>query len=182
MDALLVNDHAELDGVMDKLLAALDEGDVEESFARLDLFWARLAVHIRAENLHLFPTILRELTRSQRNHSDDAPSLDEARAAIARLRDDHDFFMRELASAIRTMRELRVASGNQTSSGQPQEVRRRVAAVRSRLETHNKLEEEQVYRWTDTLLDSSAQARLAARLRSEIENLPPRFTDAAQAS
>ena len=54
--------------------------------------WARLAVHIRTEHLHLFPAIARRVNAAER--------------AIDRLRADHDFFMRELAQAIAILREF----------------------------------------------------------------------------
>jgi hypothetical protein len=51
----LADDHAALDEVLRQLQEPLDTADVAASHAQLDLFWARLAVHIRAEHLHLFP-------------------------------------------------------------------------------------------------------------------------------
>lgn len=51
----LADDHGALDEVLSQLWKALDTGDVLVSHDKLDLFWARLAVHIRAEHLHLFP-------------------------------------------------------------------------------------------------------------------------------
>ena len=60
-EGLLAEDHEALDKALSALLAALDEGDSATAFARLDLFWARLAMHIRAEHLQLFPAILRAL-------------------------------------------------------------------------------------------------------------------------
>ncbi|MDQ3743657.1 MAG: hypothetical protein M3444_04680 [Acidobacteriota bacterium] len=178
MDFLLERDHKELDGILRDLLLALDAGGVEEGFKQLDLFWARLGVHIRAENLCLFPAILHELNSGRKGRGDDMPSLDEARQAIARLRTDHDFFMRELASAIKEMRGLRARPGSQSEAKMLRDVRGRVAAVSHRLAAHNELEEERVYRWTNELLDLRAQALLAAKLRREIENLPPRFSGA----
>jgi hypothetical protein len=59
MNNLLASDHDELDELLDKLFASFDaSGSVEQIYQKLDLFWARLAVHIRAEHLHLFPLIL----------------------------------------------------------------------------------------------------------------------------
>ena len=96
---LMAADHATLDKLMDSLLAALDEGDRALSFERLDLLWACLAVHIRAEHLCLFPAIL-ETPQSKLTGSRGAPQYDEARNALDLLRHDHDFFMRELATAV----------------------------------------------------------------------------------
>jgi hypothetical protein len=173
MNFLLERDHKELDGILHDLLPALDAGSVEESFKQLDLFWARLGVHIRAENLCLFPAILHELNSRRMGPGDDTPSLDEARKAIARLRTDHDFFMREPARAVKEMRSLRARPGSQSEVKMLRDVRGRVAAVSHRFAAHNELEEERVYRWTNELLNLQTQAHLAAKLRREIKNLPP---------
>lgn len=175
MNTPLAHDHEELDEILRGFYVALDAGDVEESFNRLDLFWARLGIHIRAENLRLFPAILDALTANKESQSKGALTLDEARRCIAQLKGDHDFFMRELASAIKELRELRAARDDQSVENRLQDVRRRVAAIKSRLETHNELEEKHVYRWTDVLLSLPEQSRLAAQVKSEIENLLPRF-------
>jgi hypothetical protein len=53
--SVLVNDHSELDALADDLLSALDEKRLK-AFERIDLLWARLAVHIRAEHLCPFPS------------------------------------------------------------------------------------------------------------------------------
>lgn len=107
MNSPLEHDHEELNKILRNLFTALDAGDAKESFRRLDLFWACLAVHIRAEHVCLFPAILRELNSSREQRCDGyAPSLNNAREAIAQLHNDHDFFMRELASAIKQMRDL----------------------------------------------------------------------------
>jgi hypothetical protein len=175
MDSLLEHDHEELGTILRDLFAAIDMSDAEESFRQLDLFWARLGVHIRAEHLCLFPAILLELNNGRKQRGGDAPSLEEARQAIAHLRADHNFFMRELASATKQMRDLCAMPGGQSSANILQDVRRRVAAIRDRLDAHNKLEEERVYQWVNKLLSPREQTRLAAKLRYEIENLPPRY-------
>ena len=56
----------------------------------------RPAVHIRAEHLRLFPAVL-SATR------DDAGLYAEVESAVAALRRDHDFFMRELAAAVNAL-------------------------------------------------------------------------------
>src|SRR5262245_25232490 len=58
VNARLADDHSAIDGVLTELKTALESNDVENSHTKLDLFWARLAVHIRAEHLHLFPTVI----------------------------------------------------------------------------------------------------------------------------
>ena len=181
MNLLLEDDHKELGGIFRDLFTSLDEGDVEESFKRLDLFWARLAVHIRAENLCLFPAILQGLNNDPREYGDNTPTIEEARDAIERLRADHNFFMRALSGAVNQLRDLRVKTERQDAANILQAVRDRVAAIGSRLEEHNKLEEEQVYKWTNKLLDVRGQTLLTENLRRELENMPPRhlLTDVA---
>jgi Hemerythrin HHE cation binding domain len=89
---LLSDDHEAVYEVLQQLVTALNKKDVQTSHAKLDLLWARLAVHIRAEHLHLFPAI--------------ASKSSEAQSIIDKLRADHDFFMRKLAQAIGVLREL----------------------------------------------------------------------------
>ena len=59
MKDLLISDHLELDTILGQLFSALDKGAAGEVYQNLDFFWARLAMHIRAEHLHLFPAILK---------------------------------------------------------------------------------------------------------------------------
>ena len=56
--SVLADDRWEIDILIGDLSAALEEGEKSQAFARPDLLWARLAVHIRAEHLCLFPSIL----------------------------------------------------------------------------------------------------------------------------
>jgi len=101
----LSDDHHSVSEVLEQLLAALENKDVQTSHSRLDLLWARLAVHIRAEHLHLFPTVLNRLTETTDDPA--VPGLSEAQSIVENLRADHDFFMHELARAIGLLRELR---------------------------------------------------------------------------
>lgn len=174
MSSLLEDDHEDLGGILRDLFTSLDEGDVEESFKRLDLFWARLGVHIRAENLCLFPAILQGLNDDPREYDDNTPTFEEARCAINKLRADHNFFMRELSGAVNQLRDLRVKTERQAATNILQALRDRVADVGRRLEEHNKFEEGQVYKWTNKLLDVRGQTLLTENLRRELENLPPR--------
>ena len=169
---VLTNDHSEIDTLIGDLLAALDEGDKLKVFARLDLLWARLAVHIRAEHLCLFPSILGA------NFSDPStgPTQQEAERAIDQLRLDHEFFMRELATSVTSMRKQQQASDDEAASEQLREVRRSVIEIHTRLAKHNELEENQVYQWVNVLLNEAELSALAARITHELENIPPRFT------
>ena len=100
----LSDDHRTVNQVLQQLLTALHNHDITASSSKLDLLWVRLAVHIRAEHLHLFPTVLNRLAGS----ADDAatPDLGDAKSIVESLRADHDFFMRELARAVGTLRKL----------------------------------------------------------------------------
>ena len=59
----LSHDHHEVSEILKQLLAALHNKDVGATYSGLDLLWARLAVHIRAEHLHLFPIVLNRSRR-----------------------------------------------------------------------------------------------------------------------
>jgi hemerythrin-like domain-containing protein len=173
-EQLLADDHDELNKLLNALVTAIDQNDFVTTFARLDLFWARLAMHIRAENLRLFPALLKALDdNSGAQKSRDLEMV--ARQAINRLHSDHDFFMSELAVAVKIMRESMRISTREAEKTVDQ-VRQIVVAVNKRLESHNELEEELVYRLAAKLLSTDEQSELAASIRSELENLPPRFT------
>ena len=181
MTDLLERDHHELDGVFSELFLALDGGDKDESFERLDLLWARLAIHIRAEHLCLFPALL-GAPQALLTGSGGAPRAEELQSAIRVLRSDHDFFMHELAKAINLMRALKDIPDADASVESLEEVRSIVLSVKTRLSTHNQLEENQVYGWTDLLLDEAERSALDARVQHELENLPPRFNSGAEDS
>ena len=155
----LLDDHDDVSEVLKQLLTALDNKDAQASYGKLDLLWARLAVHIRAEHLHLFPAVISRVT--------------EAQSVVERLRSDHDFFMRELARAIGLLREFpeRIDAVCDT-----------VREIEKRLATHNEIEENQIYHWASTILTEPEQTDLAARINAELENRPPRFSEEAWAN
>jgi hypothetical protein len=172
---ILEHDHEQLSELLRDLKVGLQLQDHSHTFALLDLFWARLAVHIRAENLCLFPAILNAPAESFRNEG--VPPIEEARATIDSLRSDHNFFMDELARAVKTFREiLAIPQSAQRVTEQLETIRERVDAVARRLESHNVLEEDQVYKWPGIILTTSDLEHLRASLRRELENLPRRFT------
>jgi hypothetical protein len=170
----LTDDHLQVDKLINKLLVALDQRDKRTSFELLDLLWARLAVHIRSEHHCLFPSIL-EAPRAHFTGTGGAPEYQEALSAIDHLRLDHEFFMRELGTAVNAMRKQGPRSDHDVISKQLRDVRSSVLKVRSRLNTHNHLEENHVYKWVDVLLGEAERSALSARIRHEIENIPPRF-------
>lgn len=84
VESLLEDDHSELGQLLSELNAELAKSNLTHSFELLDLFWARLAVHIRAENLHLFPALV-NLPASLFTGVDGRPTSQEAHNVIARL-------------------------------------------------------------------------------------------------
>jgi hypothetical protein len=178
MTKLLVDDHGEVDALFRDLWREFDGGGARGVFERLDYLWARLAVHIRAEHLHLFPALLAASEGRRPEEAGDAPATEEVRLAVERLREDHDFFMRELAGAVNAARELAGQDGPPDLE-QLRQIRGRAAAVGERLVEHNRLEEQLVYHWPEALLDRAELETLRAGILREIENLPPRFSGRA---
>jgi hypothetical protein len=171
----LINDHTVLDKVLKQLQSALRSSDLAVAHGKLDLFWARLAVHIRAEHLHLFPAVLTSLENAEANHAF-TPSLEEAKTVTAELRRDHDFFIHELARAIQIMHQLLTTSQQTSFAEGLDDVKNTVLQVEQRLVKHNAVEESQIYRWSTTLFNSEEQAKLAKQITIELGKHPPRFT------
>ena len=165
VESLLEDDHASLDELLTELDEQLSKSNVSRAVELLDLFWARLAVHIRAEHLHLFPALTN--AASQITGKGSLPTLDEVEETLARLRSDHDFFMKELADMMKETRARRPVV---------EIFRARLSTVRKRLETHNEIEEKQVYVWPALLFDEKTVIALGERLSYELKNLPPRFS------
>lgn len=174
-DELLGSDHAALNKLFTTVLAALDQGETSAVFERLDLFWARLAMHIRAEHLHLFPAILSGL-KDNPTELNGLPSPADVSSAIAQLRADHDFFMHELAAAIKTMRRLKDSAERDVGGRSMNGIRASIIAIGVRLESHNQIEEDLVYGLPAKVLTSSEQRNLTAGIERELQNLPPRFS------
>jgi hypothetical protein len=167
VESLLEHDHASLDQLFLELDLALSRPDDARGFELLDLFWARLALHIRAEHLHLFPALRRAASKTSGKNR--IPTREEVEMTL--LRSDHDFFMKGLADLMKEARENGVGAGD---------FRKRLAAIRQRLETHNQIEERQVYLWPSLLLDETTVAALEERVRLELENMPLRFAAETQ--
>ena len=163
--SLLESDHAELDGLLHDTKAAIERADVDRTFEHLDFFWARLAMHIRAEHRWLFPAVR---TVAERSLAD----LTQIPGILETLRHDHDFFMFELARAIKAMR-LVFPFGNEKETLVV--VRELLEAVSARLEGHNCLEEEWVYTVaTPEFLDPTEIEQLLCSIRKELNNYPQR--------
>jgi hypothetical protein len=158
----LADDHEAVHEVLAQLVTALQNKDVKASYVKLDLLWARLAVHIRAEHLHLFPAVTSRLS--------------EAQTIVERLREDHDFFMRELARAVGILRETpRPLESAEVEAGLSS-VLDAVLAVEKRLAVHNDSEEKEIYHWAATILTETEQIDLAARINAELAHRPSRFS------
>jgi hemerythrin superfamily protein len=175
----LSDDHHAVGEILKQLLEAIDNKDVQTSYSNLDLLWARLAVHIRAEHLHLFPMVTSRLTDSAGGV---VPGLSEVQAMIENLRADHDFFMRELGRAIAVCRELPPNIVQAADEAKFDAVHNTVRAIEKRLATHNDIEEDQIYRWSSTILTESEQFELLARINAELKNRPSRFSEQAWAN
>lgn len=178
---VLERDHEAIDGFLGELFRALDQDEQGESFARLDLLWARLAMHIRAEHLCLFPAIL-DASQIALSGGHGTPQLGDVQSAIGVLRDDHDFFMHALAKAVNLMRALNDITVKGAVEETLSEVRSIVLSVSRRLKAHNQLEENQVYKWVDLLLDEAGRSALGACVRREVGHLPARFVPGGETS
>ena len=170
----LSDDHRAVNEVLQQLLTALQNKDVETSYSKLDLLWARLAVHIRAEHLHLFPAVLKRLTGSSDHVV--APDLIEAQSVVDKLRADHDFFMHAFARAVGILRELPRPLDSAESEASFTSIHEKVLEVEKKLAHHNEIEENRIYRWASTILTEPEQIDLAIRINAELENHPPRFS------
>lgn len=167
MNDLLTKDHRELDQLLVELFRALERQDEPEIFKTLDIFWARLAMHIRAEHLHLFPAILKNVEQNT------ASDLESVTASINELRSDHDFFVRELAAAVKMMREL--IFFKQIRAEKLPLVIETVNAVVEMLKKHNEIEESEIYNLAENIIDEAEHAELNNLIEKELSKLPPRF-------
>jgi hypothetical protein len=170
----LIDDHVALDKILKELKTMIAGRDVIASHAKLDLFWARLAVHIRAEHLHLFPAVLSHL-ESVNVECASAPDLSAAQSLIARLAADHDYFMEGLALLMKTMRELLKVSDTEIINVRLGHAGDMITEIEQRLIEHNDLEEGRLYRWVTTMLCPADQDNLARQITGELEKRPPRF-------
>lgn len=163
---LLESDHAELDHLLEAARAAVAAKDKDKAYQTLDYFWARLAMHIRAEHQRLFPAI---------RDAENTPV--EILEILELLRHDHDFFMRELARAIKAMR-LVFYFGNDDETFEI--VRDLLEAVAGRLADHNRIEEERIYTLANPeFLPPGEVEPLDRSIRKELDNYPQRFADEA---
>jgi Hemerythrin HHE cation binding domain len=172
VEPILEDDHQSLSHLFIELDGELAKANMARSFELLDLFWARLAMHIRAENLHLFPS-LANASAAKFTGQENLPTLNGAQETLGRLREDHDFFMKELGSLIK---QMRLTANQRVSTDDIEELRQRLSVLRERLDEHNRVEEEHVYNWPTLLFDQRTLTELAEHINHELNNLPPRFS------
>ena len=171
VETILEADHAELDRLLERTFRAMDSADCREAYLGLDYFWARLALHIRAEHLRLFPAV-RSITQ-RAAEADDAVNFEDIPELLEQLRHDHDFFMTELARAIKALR-LVFSFGNEAETLST--VRELTDQVRQRLVTHNDIEENRIYTLiSGEFLSPEAMSDLKLSIEKELSNLPHRF-------
>jgi hypothetical protein len=160
----LTDDHRELDELLTRTFAAIDSQDAKSLHRLIDLFWARLAVHIRAEHRHLFPRLTDAISGTSKN---DGETLDEM---IDGLRRDHDLFMKELATLV-----FHTGEGMNLDL---EKIRHSLGELKIRLSSHNRTEETKVYQMIELILSPDDAADLREKIQQELQNLPPRFADA----
>jgi iron-sulfur cluster repair protein YtfE (RIC family) len=156
---ILEADHAELHVLLERTFSAIRGRNLTASYAATDLFWARLAMHIRAEHLHLFPLV------RERGDARILGILDE-------LRHDHDMFMTELARAIKALR-LAFHFGNEEETLVT--VRQLVERVADRLKIHDEVEERKIYPLVADTMRGADGRRLSEGIIRELQNYPQRF-------
>jgi len=165
---VLEADHAEIDTLFEAACGAIQSADPATAYRATDLFWARLAVHIRAEHLRLFKEIRESAA------ADNCPAdLSSALPLLDELRHDHDFFMRELARAIKALR-LVFHFGNEAETfAVVSEILERVG---KRLETHNVTEEQRLYPLASLeYMSRETLESLINSIKAELANIPHRY-------
>jgi iron-sulfur cluster repair protein YtfE (RIC family) len=170
----LKTDHRVLGEMLNQLTIQLGKPDLAWAFENLDLLWGSLAVHIRAENICLFPAIL-NAPRERFDANNKIPPYEQARTTIEQLRSEHNSFMSQLGQAMKELRAMIIHPESYSVEVTVPDIRNRIAVFADELHEHNKIEENQVYLWPALLLDQESLERLRVGVRSEIENLPSRF-------
>ncbi len=150
LTAGLAADHRAIDGLFVEAKTALEDGLPDGAHRALDRIWMRLAVHIRAEHKVVFPAL--------------AQGQPDLQTALLALREDHDFFMATLATAVQG---LRGPSPDLTSA------RTAMEAVQLRLAAHNALEEDRIYPEADRL-PGAERAWIIREVARELAFLPRR--------
>ena len=171
----LEGDHKLIEEVLDDLVSLLEKQDINRAFELLDLFWTQLAVHIRAENVCLFPAIT-SAPREAFTKKKGLPPFDEVKTLIETLRADHTFFVDQVGQAMRKIRELMALPETPRVGleGQLEEIKTTMKALAERLRAHSELEQAKVYKWPELLLPPDQYQLLVQVVSGEIEKMPHR--------
>lgn len=173
---LLDHDHSEIEGLMAEFFHRLEAGDPMQCHHTLDLLWARLAVHIRAEHLHLFRVLLHEAEQSDpAAAARSRPRLETVRETLAHLRREHDVFMHDIWAVLKQLRSLHLPADGRMSAEARHDIREKVEAISRHLHAHNRREETEVYRWADEWLAPAERADLNEKMKAELAHMPPRI-------
>ena len=167
----LEHDHGELDRLLDTSLASLASDDLAASLYGLDLFWARLGIHIRAEHLHLFPMLLDKALVAEKQAA--GTPVFKLPELIPKLRRDHDFFVVEIGKCVNSLRSA--ANDGDADDSLFREIEKRLEAVAARLGLHNEIEERDIYPLVTELFTTEENDLLSRMIEKELTNLPARF-------
>ncbi|NNE66997.1 MAG: hypothetical protein HKN33_10575 [Pyrinomonadaceae bacterium] len=175
IDKILESDHREIDVILERLDEAFERGIVADIHFLTDYFWARLAMHIRAEHLHLFPAVLDAVGSKAGNAvSISRPTLAHAEEVLIILRSEHNFFMDELADVMKRLRRIVRLRDPVPAVGLPL-IRTQIGRVVETLASHNAVEESEVYIWVEEMVSNAKKAKLKTEIARELKNIPPRF-------
>lgn len=171
----LDRDHQSMAEALEDLRMLLQKGDLNWAFELLDLFWTQLTVHIRSENVCLFPAIL-NAQREAFTGENGLPTFEEVKRVIDKLRADHSFFSDQVSQALRSIRELlaQPVTSEVNPESQLAEITRSMLAVEERLREHTELEHQQVYKWPEVLLPPAEYELLKSVMSGEVEKMPRR--------
>lgn len=163
---VLTDDHESLNKLLLELMGLVRGPDFRWSFELLDLFCAQLAVHIRAENVCLFPAIL---SAPNNRFTEAGLELTALKATIERLKLEHNILTEELMKAARLMRQLL----NDNENGElTDDTVKSLAVVAILLAEHQELEEREVCPAAKLVLDPAEFARLEEAVERETYKLP----------
>ncbi len=168
---LLENDHREINDLFGRAMQALDGGRPSTAHNRLDLFWMRLAVHIRAEHKALFPRF--EALRSRPDHPA-AGRGKEFETTVQSLRREHDEFMLTLSESVATLKKVRRGADAKEVAAKISAVKDRLTGLSERLSRHNIEEESTVYPLIDAWESPASAEALHRQLTAELQRLPSR--------
>ncbi len=166
---VLINDHESLNKLLLELMGLVRRSDFRWSFELLDLFCAQLAVHIRAENVCLFPAIL---NAPNNRFTEAGLEITALRETIEKLKHQHSMLTEELKKSASLMRELLDNVENGENGGLTDAMAKSLTAVGILLAEHQELEEREVCPAAKLVLDPAEFVRLEEAVEQETHKLP----------